>query len=472
MPTPHPARRAAFMCLLGALLTAVTGHAAPPPNILLISVDDMGYGDAGCYGDTNLIPTPNIDRLATEGVRFTAGYVTAPVCGPSRYGMLTGAYQQRFGVQANSDAYAVLPSRPETLDNHRIPTSQPLMYQALSSAGYHTAVLGKYNLPCYPQTHADESLSIIHFHCDYFPDATGNYPGVDEEKAKSDFKDIYWGPLRDGEEYLTDRLGRQACGFIERNAQRPFFAYLAFNAPHSPMQAKRSDQPVVQHLKTEATRLYGAMLHSVDENVGRVLDTLDRLGLAENTLVAFVSDNGPTFAYRKLWPEDWPRELLGSAGPLRGHKGQYYEGGIRVPFLLRWPARLPAGAVHDAPVSTLDLYPTFVAAAGSRPAGGAVVDGVNLLPALTDAPAGDADRTPERSLYWFAAGAGAVRHGDWKLHVAGATQSLYNLRNDPAETTDLKDVHPAIHAELVAQLHDFTAPLPPRLNPLKPKPAP
>ncbi len=459
--------RLCSLLLVGCLVTAAgVGGAARAdnrPNVVLIYADDMGYGDAGCYGDTNLVPTPHIDRLAAGGVRFTSGYVTAPICGPSRYGLLMGAYPQRIGVQNNWDTFGNLGSGDtgETPENNRLGEHR-LVNQALSAAGYRSGLVGKYNLPGYPRTSFDESHSVMFFAGDYFPDHTGFYDGVGRQTDGSN-KEIYWGPLRKGDEYLTDRLGRQSVEFIEREteADNPFFLYLAFNAPHSPMQAKIVHRGVVKHLKTEATKMYGAMLYSMDENIGLVLDALDRLGIADNTIVVFASDNGPSFAYNVEWPEDWPRELMGSAGPLRGHKGQYYEGGIRVPFIMRWPDRLKAGSTYDRAVSTLDLYPTFCAAAGAPIPDNTRLDGVNLLPYLSGEKAGD----PHEVLYWSNAGRGAVRRGDWKLYAGqpGGKPQLYNLADDLAETRNLAAKHPDVLAELHQAYRGFVESHPPQL---------
>ncbi|MEM9420320.1 MAG: sulfatase-like hydrolase/transferase [Planctomycetota bacterium] len=436
---------------------------APKPNIILIFVDDMGYGCSGAYGDTNLVPVPHIDRIAHEGIRFTEGYVTAPGCGPSRYGLLYGAYQQRFGVQFNTDAYSRLPQFPnETLDNNRVPATQPMMPIPLSEAGYTTGLIGKYNLPCYPNTPFDETMSVVHFSNDFWPDENGHYDGVDEPKAVGGHKDIYWGPKRVGDEYVTDRMGRQAVDFIERHAEKPFFLYLAFNAVHSPMQAKEAYKPRVAHLEGEARQLYGAMMISMDENVGRVLDALDRMDIADNTLVVFSCDNGASFAYRVKWPEDWPEVLLGSSGPLRAHKGSFYEGGIRVPFMMRWPAKFAAGRVFDQPVSTLDLYPTFCSIAGAELPKDAMIEGKNLMPYLEGEKTGLSDRT----LQWFWNDVGSMRKGDWKLVAYGDRRELYNLKDDLGETTDLAKKHPELFKELNAEHDAFRAEMPPRLYPL------
>ncbi|MEM6551124.1 MAG: sulfatase-like hydrolase/transferase [Planctomycetota bacterium] len=440
---------------LGLAACWTGGAHAERPNIVLIFADDMGYGCAGSYGDTNLVPVPNIDRLAAEGIRFTDGYVTGPACAPSRYGLLMGAYQQRIGVQGTYDAFVNLQdgaTERDTPEKNRVPSSHRMVHQTLSAAGYRTAVVGKYNLSSYPKTTFDEGHSVMMFAGDYFPDESGYYGGVGYMLAPGTYKRIFWGPLREGDEYLTDRLGRQSVEFIEREHAkgRPFFLYLAFNAPHSPMQAKNEHRAVVKHLKTEATKMYGAMLYSMDENIGRVLDALDRLGIAENTIVVFASDNGPSFAYRVDWPVDWPRELLGSAGPLRGHKGMFTEGGIRVPYIIRWPAGLKGGQVYERPVSTMDLYPTFAAAAGVPIPETTELDGVNLLPYLR----GEVEGDPHDVLYWSIRNRGAVRKGDWKLLVE-RKPTLYNLSEDIGETTDLSDQHPELAKELMQKFQAF-----------------
>jgi len=420
------------------------------PNIIVILADDMGWGDAGCYGG-KMVPTPNIDRLAKEGVRCTNGYVTAPISGPSRYGILTGAYQQRFGIQDNTDAWAEIPGVSE-----RIPPSQKLMHETLKQGGYRTAIFGKYNLPGYPKTTFDETYSVMHFGGDYFPDEKGHYKGVDEPKAVGDAKRILWGPDRPGDEYLTDRIGRQAVEFIDRNKSIPFFMYVGFNAPHSPMQAKREHKPLVNHLHSEALKYYAAMLYSMDENVGKILNELDKQKLTENTLIIFLSDNGPTFAYSVDWPEDWPKELLGSAGNLSGHKGQLLEGGIREPYIVRWPGKLSAGNIYDRPVSSLDIYPTVCAAANVKISKSTKIDGVNLIPFLQKNKATD----PHKYLFWYLNETGAVRKGKWKLNIKNNIVTLFNLDKDVAEKNDLSTKEVKIKNELFEKWQNFRSQMP------------
>jgi len=218
---------AAAIALPGLIQAAA---AQEKPNIVLIIGDDVGYGDLSCYGYDNLVPTPNLDRLATQGVRFTQAYVSSPVCGPTRYALLSGAYSQRFGVQWNTDCWSKLPGLEETLDNHRIPPTQKLLHETLKSAGYVTALVGHWGLPCYPKTTHDETTSIVHYMAHYWPDKKGHYLGVDEPQAISPRKRVIWGPEREGDEYFTDRLGRQSVEFIEKHAAEPFYLNLAFTA--------------------------------------------------------------------------------------------------------------------------------------------------------------------------------------------------------------------------------------------------
>lgn len=424
------------------------------PNIIVILADDMGWGDAGCYGG-NMIPTPNIDRLAREGVRCTNGYVTAAISGPSRYGILTGAYQQRFGIQDNTDAWAEIPGV-----SNRIPASQKLIHETLKQGGYRTAIFGKYNLPGYPKTTFDEAYSIMHFGGDYFPDGNGHYKGVDEPKAIGDFKRILWGPERPGDEYLTDRIGRQAIEFIDRNKANPFFMFIGFNAPHSPMQAKIEHKQLVSHLNSEALQYYAAMLYSMDENVGKILNEIDKQKLAENTLIIFLSDNGPSFSYNVDWPKEWPKELLGSAGNLSGYKGQLLEGGIRVPFIVRWSGKLKAGMVYDQPVSSLDIYPTACTAANENISKTTKIDGVNLLPFFQNIRTED----PHKYLFWYLNESGAVRSGKWKLIVKNKKVTLFNLENDEAERYDLSTQEERVRNELLAEWQKFCSQMPAPYN--------
>jgi arylsulfatase A-like enzyme len=425
------------------------------PNLIKIFVDDLGWGDPVCYGG-DLVPTPAMDKLAQEGVLATAGYVTSPVCGPSRYGLMAGAYQQRFGVQTNRDAFSNMPG-------DRVPRSHLLMPEHLRQAGYVTGLVGKWNLKSDARIWFDEVYSLMDWGADYFPDENGVYPGVWQRwPYDKPSKDYGWGPEREGDEYLTDRLGRESVEFIEQYADQPFFLYLAFNAPHSPLQAKKEHKPMVAHIESEPLQLYAAMVISIDENIARIMDALERLGISDNTFVIFSSDNGPSYAYNVGWPEHWERVMLGSAGEFSGRKARLHEGGVRVPYILRWPGVLEAGKVYDEPVSTLDVYPTFAAAANAPIREGTHLDGVNLLPYLKDEKTG----SPHERLYWYQSGRGAVLEAPWKLLIDSPSQppALYNLEEDPAELNNLSSAHPDLYERMLGAWRDFVDTMPPTFD--------
>jgi arylsulfatase A-like enzyme len=446
---------------LAVMPAADTGPARP--NLILILADDLGYGDPGCYGGA-LAPTPAIDSLARDGVRCTDGYVTAPVCAPSRCGLLTGAYNQRFGMQWNEDQWRTR--------GYSVPASHLVLPQALKAAGYVTGHLGKWNIGADITGCFDEAQDVMDWEADYFPDATDHYHGVDNP-AEPDSSKVQgvWGPEHPGGEYLTDRIGRHAVEFVEKHKQRPFFLYVAFNAVHSPWSAKTADREKFAHLKDPPLNFYAAMIASLDENIGRLLAKLKDVGLDQNTLVVFISDNGPALGKSaiKVWPENWPKEILvGSAGPLRGHKGQFFEGGIRVPFILRWPSKLKAGQTYRQPVSSMDVYATFCAAAGAPVPIATRLDGVNLLPHLRGEKAGP----PHESLFWKNGDQGAVRQGDWKLVISQwqPKLQLFNLADDIGEKLDLASGKQDLVAKLQTAWLSWSAPLPARANPPSPKP--
>lgn len=448
--------------LLLAPLTALHAATAPAqrPNLIIILADDLGYGDPGCYGG-KLVPTPAIDSLARDGVRFTDAYVTAPVCGPSRCGLVTGAYNQRFGCQWNEDEW------PQQGKAYKIPSGHLTLPEALRAAGYVTGHLGKWNITRDPRLCFDEVQDVIGFEADYFPDAAGHYQGMDEKVRKNSKKIMgVSGPERPADEYLTDRLGRHAVDFIEkhRHGEKPFFLYLGFNAPHSPYHAKSALMAKLGAIRPEPLNYYAAMVASLDENVGRVLAKLESAGIADNTVVVFTSDNGPTAALRVGWKENWPRDLIvGSVGPLHGHKGQFWEGGIREPFIVRWPARLKAGDLFRAPVSTMDIYPTLCAAAEANFPAETKLDGVNLLPFLLRKKSG----APHPILFWKNGDQGAVREDDWKLLIESRSPSpqLFNLATDIGEARNLSAINPAVVQRLHQAWINWSANLPPRSNP-------
>ncbi len=429
--------RAHLLPSLAAALVALGASAAPrPPNHLLIVADDLGYADVGFHGCRE-IPTPNLDRLAASGVRCSQGYVSHSFCSPTRAGLLTGRYQQRFGHEMNP---------PYAPDNPTIglPTNEVTIAEVLRTKGYVCGLIGKWHLGAAPPFHPlargfDEMFGFLGGGHHYFP-----------EKWTGDAE--YTTPLlRNREpveerEYLTRALGREAAAFIERHRDRPFFLYLAFNAPHTPMQAPPEVEERFKGIPDPKRRTYAAMVAVMDEEIGRVLTALRRAGVESNTLVMFISDNGGP-----------PAANAASNGPLRGAKGQVYEGGIRVPFVLSWPGRLPAGVVYDHPVSSLDLAPTMAALAGTTLPTDRPIDGVNLIPYLL----GEREGPPHRALFWRQQGSRpwAIRAGSLKLlaAVGDGEPELYDLAADLGESRNLAAERRDDGAALRAQWEQWNA---------------
>jgi arylsulfatase A-like enzyme len=433
--------------MFGACLTMV--HAADEqqaavrkPNVIVILADDLGYADLGCQGSTDVV-SPHIDSIAASGVRCTAGYVTAPQCCPSRAGLMSGRSQNRFGFEAN-------PPPAVERTSFGLPLSERTIADRMKAAGYVTGMVGKWHLgrsePMRPYNRGfDEAF--------WHPNGGVLFP----EKKTGFIRDLYRGPNPVEEpEYSTDAFGREAVAFIDRHSREPFFLYLAFIPPHWPMQAKPEHLAKFAHIRDLHRRTMLGMMASLDENVGRVLAKLRATGLEEHTLVFFLSDNGgPTGPARPQPDADFEYgQNTSKNDPYRGVKGELLEGGIRIPYLVQWKGHLPAGALFDKPVSSLDITPTALALAGATPDADAKLDGVNLLPFLT----GKNTAAPHDMLCWrfrFPAGkpeqySWAIRQGDWKL-VKNRKEavSLYNLASDIGETNNLAGQQPA----LVATLH-------------------
>lgn len=452
---------------------------APRPNIVLLIADDLGYGELGCYGaasnPASSNPTEQIDQIASQGVRYTAGYVTAPFCAASRAGLLTGRYQTRFGFEFN-------PIGPQNDDPAiGLPRTERTIADQLRDVGYATGLLGKWHLggtaKYHPQRRGfDEFFGFLHEGHYYVPppwaDVTTwlrrkSLPDGSQGRWISPDKRVIWSThmghhepdydannpiLRNSQPvmerlYFTEALTREAIAFIQRHPQQPFFLCVAYSAVHSPMQALDADMARFTDIEDPQRRIFLAMLASLDRSVGQVLEALDESQLSENTLVIFLSDNGgPT------------RELTSSNAPLRGEKGGLYEGGIRVPMLVRWPGHVPAGQVEARPVISLDLTATIAYAAGCFP-GKTPGDGRPLI--VTHSVAGD--QTDERALFWRVGPRAAIRQGDWKLVRNGATKGqpspweLYNLSEDVGETRNLTGEHPERTEALRTRWEAWTA---------------
>ena len=426
-----------LVLLAAACLTIGAGaQSQRPPNILVIVADDMGYADIGVHGSRD-IPTPNIDALARDGVRFTDAYVSGPYCSPTRAGFLTGRYPQRFGHEFNLGA------------QHRefgLPLEETTIADRLKAAGYRTALFGKWHLGMGEKYHPlrrgfEEFFGFLGGAHTYIDVGTGQNPLLEGTTPVESF---------DG--YLTDALAERASAYVKQQASKPFFLYLAFNAAHTPMQATRNYLDKFAHIQDERRRTYAAMVSAMDDGIGKVLGTLREQNLDQNTLVIFFNDNGgPTMETTTI--------NGASNAPLRGSKRTTWEGGIRVPFMLRWTGRLPGGHVDKRPIIQLDVLPTALAAAGIDAGKSNRLDGVDLLPFLTGAGKG----LPHETLYWRMGGMMATRHGDWKLvktregafvdadpaalsSLTGA--ELYNLADDIGESKNLAAARPEKVKEL------------------------
>lgn len=402
---------------IGGSLVSDASAAAPrkKPNIVLIVADDLGYGELGVQGCKD-VPTPNIDSIAHNGIRFTNGYVSCPVCSPTRAGLMTGRYGPRFGYELN-------PGMPgQAAANFGLPLNEKTLAERLKPLGYKTAIFGKWHLGYEPQFQPqkrgfDEFFGFLGGAHSYL-DAGTNTENPIQRSNK---------PLA-STDYTTDAFAREAASFIQRHKDVPFFLYLPFNAVHSPMQATEKYLARFASIKDKKRRTFAAMQSAMDDGVGRVLAKLRELNLEEDTLVFFISDNGgPT-----------PSTTSGNA-PLRGFKGQVLEGGIRVPFMMQWKGHVPAGKTINQPVISLDIHPTVLAAVGGHATADMKLDGVDLLPMLT----GKTKAAPHDRLFWRYGQQWAVRMGDWKLESAGAgSPELYNLTNDIGEATNLADKNP------------------------------
>lgn len=421
------------------------------PNIIIILADDLGYADVGFTGCKD-IPTPNIDALARGGVIFSNGYVSHPFCSPTRAGILTGRYQQRFGHENNP---AWLPE-----DTHvGLPLSETALPAQLKAAGYVTGAVGKWHLGAAPCFHPNERGFT-----EYYGFLGGGHMYMPNMKGGVE----YTIPIVRNREpqpfdgYMTELLTGEAVSFIKRHKDEPFFLYLAYNAVHTPLQAPEKYLARCKHIADERRRTYAAMTVAMDDGVGEVTAALRELKIDGDTLVFFLSDNGGPITVVPCHNT-----------PMRGGKGQVFEGGIHVPFAACWPGHLPAGTTYSQPVISLDLLPTTLALAGAKPPE-KPLDGVNLVPHLT----GENKAAPHERLFWRTGGGTtwAVREGKYKLLRTGKNDppQLYDLEADIGETRDISAEKPeavkqlssafeAWNAQLVAPL--FQSPkAPPKKN--------
>lgn len=414
------------------------------PNIIFIMTDDQGYGDLSCMGGTDFV-TPNIDALAASGVRFTSMYANAPVCSPSRASLLTGRYPGNAGVRA-------------ILAGHRkasgLTPAVPTVATALKEQKYATALQGKWHLglrpECRPNANGFDQFDGFLAGCiDYYSHIF--YWGMAD--GHTDPTHDLWEndqEVYENGEYMTERITRKAVECIREKKDEPFFMFVAYNAPHYPMHAPQKYMDRFANLPWDR-RVMAAMLSAVDDGVGDIRDELTRQGLLENTIIYFQSDNGPSRETRNWLDGTEDPYYGGTAGIFSGHKYSLFEGGIRVPAMISWPARISGNQVLSTPCASMDLFPTVLEAAGGK-ADGYDLDGISLLPLLTEGIL-----LPQRDLYWEMDGQTAVRRGDMKLVLNGqlvegeeqrAEVFLSNLKDDPGERNNLAEAQPELTAEM------------------------
>ena len=444
---PQARRRLLWAAACLSMGLAVCAAKTGKPNIVILFADDLGYGSVSWYGGD--IPTPHIDSIAANGIGFTSGYVTAPVCNPSRPGLMTGRYQQRWGKELNSQTVG-----PIGAPRKMLPVSETTIASALKPLGYATGAVGKWQLGMdrghHPLDRGFDSFlgmpSGSRFVDPAWPHAriAPGYEDTGEPDASDRPRALFRGRKRiPMDRYLTDTLGGAGVDFIERHKDEPFFLYLAFHAPHGPIQTIDKYYERFLHVENETLRIYSAMIGALDDWVGAVLAKLREHGLEQNTLVIFISDNGAA----KSSDVDGKRNK-----PLIGHKRNLYEGGIRVPYVMQWKERLEGGGKYRQPVSSLDIFPTVLAAAGAEDLSGYRLDGVNLLPYV----AGEKQGLPHESLFGARVPTARRAKGPWKLLLSETNLTrLYDVEKDPGEAKDLAAEHPQRVREMKQAFDDW-----------------
>ena len=421
-------RAAASSFILSERFSFLERNEGRKPNVVYIFADNLGYGELGCYGN-QVIKTPNIDKIAAEGVRFTDFYVTCPACTPSRSGLITGRYPQRnglyemirnnevnFGYKFDEEMYSISPEMTLGLD-----LRETTFGQAMKNVGYSTGVVGKWDsgrarrfLPL--QRGFDFFYGFANTGIDYYTHERYGIPSM------------FRGNERIKEEgYATDLFGREAVRFIRENKDKPFFLYVPFNAPHGDSNLERTGHQAPE----KYIRIYGeppgsddmrhkAKITCMDANIGKILSVLKELGLDENTLLIFNSDGGGV-----------------TNTPLRGGRSRMWEGGLRVPFIAKWPNHIPQGTISKEFCSTLDMFPTFLAAAGTKPPKGLILDGFNILPVMMGL-----EKSPRKEMFWEWRYQKAARMGKWKWTKSIDEGGLFDLSNDIREQNDLSKEKP------------------------------
>lgn len=459
------------------------------PNIIIILADDLGKTDISLYG-SKFVKTPFMDDIGHNGVVCTEGYVTSPICSPSRASMLTGRYQQRFGYEVqpqnrypkNRLEYYVFKYIMDTgnwivrpgdsyptqkaINNQGLPPTEITLSELLQKVGYRTGIIGKWHLGF------KNDVFLPHrrgFDYQYgFYEAFSLYADTTDENIvnqhHTDFTDWYiWGQGRKGgfairrndtiieeKEYITTKIAKEAINFIDRNKQKPFFLYVPFSAPHTPFQVTKEYFDQFAHIQDKNKRVYYAMIKSLDDAIGSILQKLKKEGLEENTIIFFASDNGGA-AYTKATDN----------APLKGGKISPFEGGLNVPLMIQWKAQIPAGIVYEYPVNVMDFFKTSVDLAGVDLPTDRTYDSVNLIPFLT----GNIKTKPHPALYWRSLDCKAIRKEDWKLILNRGEVILYNLEEDKEESRNLAEEHPDVVTELTQEISNWEKGLIPPLWP-------
>jgi len=403
------------------------------PNFIIILADDLGYGDVGFTGSTQ-IKTPSIDTLAKSGVTFSQGYVSAPVCGPSRAGLMTGRNQVNFGFDNNP-----IVDLPQFDENYvGVPLEEITLADRLSELGYVNGLVGKWHLG--EADHFHPTKRGFHEFWGYRGGGHNYFANRSDGSSykntlESNFKKIQ--PIT----YLTDDKGDECVDFIKRHKDEPFFLFASFNAPHAPMQATEEDLKLYSHIKDEKRRIYAAMVHRLDVNVGRIMNELKAQNIDENTVVVFFSDNGGPCGHN-----------ASLNAPFNGQKGILLEGGIRVPFVMSYPEKLTSGTTYNNAISSLDLTPTFVALAGGETSKKDKLDGVNIFPYITKEIKG----TPHKTMMWRFTISAGIRKGNWKLvRLPDRLPLLFNLDKDPSELNNVADQHRDLVESMLKELGDW-----------------
>ena len=430
-----------ILSILSLLVISCKSSLENAPNIIIIISDDQGYADVGFHGSKEIF-TPNIDRIASNGVVFSQGYVSYAVCSPSRAGLITGKYQNRFGYTRN-----ILLAPKDSLMG--LPLSEQTLPDVLNNVDYKTKAIGKWHLGAHeslvPERRGfDEFFGFLIGGHRYFPeDLTLN--DLTEARRQMDgyVTRIYDNGKRiDTKKYLTEELSDNAVKFIEDNSSDPFFLYLSYNAPHTPLQANAIDLERNNHIEVEKRRTYAAMVSSMDDGIGLILDKLEEKKITDNTIVIFFSDNGGVEWYN-----------FSDNGILRGIKGDFYEGGIRVPFTMQWPKRIKPGTIYDKPIIALDVFATVASAASAQKYIRNDIDGVDLLPYIT----GEKSGLPHKYLYWQNPDKDidVVRDERYKYIRIKEDEYIFDLKNDISEETNIIDSSKPIYDRLKSQFKEW-----------------